>query len=310
MEGYLNLAIFFVSFVGIYSVLALGLNVQWGFTGLFNIGIAGFFAMGAYTTAIITTEPSVNHLGGFDLPLVVGLLAAMVTSGILAVFIGLITLNLREDYLAIATIGLAEIVRLLFKNLDWLSNGPRGIGGIPRPDAVEFFVLIAVVVAIVYVLLERARRAPWGRVLRAIREREDAALASGKNVPRFRLQSFVLGSMLMGLGGSLYAHFAGFIGPETFDPMFATFLIWVMLIAGGSGNNLGAIVGTLVVWALFTLTGIATREVPIEYATQAGALRMLLIGVFLIAILIWRPDGILPEAQAVARKARRDEAKQ
>lgn len=302
---------FVLAFAGIYAVMALGLNVQWGYAGQFNIGVAGFFAAGAYTSAILTTAPTDNHLGGFGLPIVLGLAAAMVVSGLLALLIGLITIRLREDYLAIATISLAEIIRLTLKNEDWLSNGTRGVFAIPHPfhgmpadeRNLAFFALVALVLAVLYVLLEQARRAPWGRVLRALREREAAALAAGKNVDRFRLEAFVLGSSVMGLGGSLYAHFAGFISPEVFEPMFGTFIIWVMLIVGGAGNGLGAILGALVIWWLYTFTSGLISFAPVQYATQLGALRVMLVGIVLIAILLWRPDGLLPEARDVGSGA-------
>ncbi|MFQ5939934.1 MAG: branched-chain amino acid ABC transporter permease, partial [Alphaproteobacteria bacterium] len=134
-----------------------------------------------------------------------------------------------------------------------------------------------------------------GRVLRAIRENEPAARAAGKNVMRFRLEAFVLGAVIMGLGGALYAHFFGFIGPEAFDPLFATFLVWVMLIAGGSGNNRGAIIGALVIWFVWSMTGIVTSRMPPELMTQAAALRPFLIGLLLQVILLVRPQGILKE---------------
>lgn len=304
---------FVLAFAGIYAILALGLNVQWGYTGQFNIGIAGFFAAGAYTSAILTTAPTDNHIGGYGMPIAVGLLAAMAVAALLALLIGLITIRLREDYLAIATIGLAEIIRLVLKNEDWLSNGTRGVFAVPHPfqqmPAAErnlaFFALMAAIVFAVYLLLERARRAPWGRALRAIRERETAALAAGKDVNRFRLEAFVLGSAVMGLGGGLYAHFFGFISPESFEPMFATFMIWVMLIVGGSGNARGAILGALVIWWLYTFAGSFINLAPVAYATQLGALRVMLVGAVLIAILLWRPDGLLPEARAVGEPQKR-----
>lgn len=303
MEGLISYLIFFLTLVGIYGLLALGLNSQWGYTGMLNLGIAAFFAVGAYTTAIITTAPTPMHLGGFDLPFPIGMAAAMVTSGILALVIGLITLKLRADYLAIASIGIAEIVRLFLKNATDLTNGVRGLPSIPRPLAglwpgnseLMFLLLVLVLVAGVYWASERAYRAPWGRVLRAIREREAAARAMGKNATAFRLQAFVFGSSIMGLAGAVYAHFVGFISPEAFDPLFATFLVWVMLIVGGSGNNRGALVGALVVWAIWTLTESAVQRLPEGMVTQAAALRTLLIGLFLQAVLILRPKGILPE---------------
>ena len=306
---------FVLAFAGIYAIMALGLNVQWGYTGQFNIGVAGFFAAGAYTSAILTTAATDNHLGGFALPIIVGLAGAVVVSGLLALLIGLITIRLREDYLAIASIGLAEIIRLTLKNEDWLSNGTRGVFAIPHPfqgmDAssrnLAFFLLVAAVLIVLYLLLERARRAPWGRVLRALRERETAAQAAGKNVDRFRLEAFVLGSAVMGLGGGLYAHFAGFISPEVFEPMFGTFIIWVMLIVGGAGNGKGAILGAFLIWWLYTFTTGLITLAPVKYATQLGALRVMLIGAVLIAILLWRPDGLLPESRDVGGEKKRKE---
>ncbi|GAB6053575.1 branched-chain amino acid ABC transporter permease [Magnetospira thiophila] len=297
MEGLFSYFVFFLSMAGIYAILALALNLQWGFTGQFNIGIAGFFAVGAYTGAIVTTLPTESHLGGFDLPFLVGVVAAMGVSGIVALLIGLVTARLRTDYLAIATIGIAEIIRHGLKNEDWLSNGVRGIPGIPRPVEGEwaFLALVLVFVVVVYGLIERARRSPWGRVLRAIRENENATLAAGKDVARFRLETFVVGSAIMGVGGALYAHFFGFISPEAFDPLYGTFLVWVMLIAGGSGNNRGAVLGAVVIWGLWSASEILTSQLPVEYVTQAGALRVLLIGVVLQVILLFRPEGLLPE---------------
>ena len=211
LGGVIEYGLFFLSFVGIYALLSLGLNLQWGLTGQFNIGIAGFFAVGAYTSAILTTAPSPHHLGGFGMPLVVGLIVAMVLAGLVAVLVGLLTVRLRTDYLAIATIGIAEIIRLGLKNEEWLTNGVRGIPGIPRPFAETlgqsdgvFLLVIVVLILMVYLALEAARRSPWGRVLRAIRENEDGVRAAGKHIERFRLEAFVVGSMIMGLGGALF----------------------------------------------------------------------------------------------------------
>ncbi len=297
MESLLDYGVFFLTMTGIYAILALGLNLQWGFTGQFNIGVAGFFAVGAYTSAIFTTPETASHLGGFDLPFPVGIAAAMLASGLIAVLVGWGTMRLRTDYLAIATIGIAEIIRHVLKNEDWLTNGVRGIPGISRPVESEAGLLAVVLafVALVYLLIERARKSPWGRVLRAIRENENAVMASGKDVSYFRLQAFVVGSAIMGLGGALFAHFNGFVSPEAFGPLYGTFLIWVALIAGGSGNNKGALFGTLVIWILWSGSEILTSRLPVEYVTQAGALRVLLIGIVLQVILLYRPEGLLPE---------------
>ncbi len=301
MEGGLAYAIFFLTFASVYAMLALGLNVQWGYTGMLNVGVAAFFAVGAYTSAILTTPASPDHLGGFGLPFWAGFIGAMVASGILAAGVGWITLNLRSDYLAIASIGIAEIVRLFLKNEEWLTNGVRGIAGIPRPladlpglEALKLLALALALVALVYWANERAYRSPWGRVLRAIRDNETATRAMGKNSLAFRVQAFCLGAAIMGLAGAYYAHFVGFISPEAFDPIFATFIVWVMLIAGGSGNNKGAILGAFVIWGVWSGSEWLTTRLPADFQTQAGAVRVLLIGVLLQVILASRPGGLLP----------------
>lgn len=320
MQGMLEYGMFALSIVGVYGILALGLNIQWGMTGLFNIGVAAFFAVGAYTSGIVTTPPTEAHLGGLDLPIPIGLVAGIVISGILAFLVGMITMKLRADYLAIATIGIAEIVRLVLKNESGLTGGVRGMPGIPRPfDELlggqfefAFLILMVAVVAIAYILVEKARRSPWGRVLRGIRENEDSTIAAGKDVIAARLQAFVFGSCLMGLAGGLYAHFISFISPDAFKPMLATFLVWVMMIAGGSGNNKGVLLGALVIWTIWSGTEMFTGELPAELATRAGALRILLIGVLLEIILVTRPEGLLSEAsdrhRAIRREAAQDDA--
>jgi branched-chain amino acid transport system permease protein len=316
LGGLLTFLVFFLTLAGIYAVMSLGLNVQWGFSGQFNIGIAGFWAVGSYTAAILTTGPSAFHLGGFGLPFVVGLAVAAVLSALLALLVGLLCVNLRTDYLAIATIGIGEIVRLILKNEDWLTNGVRGIPGIPRPfvehgrdvQQLLFLGVVLLTIVIVYVALERANRAPWGRVQRAIRENEPATMAAGKNVLRYRLEAFVLGSAIMGVGGALYAHFIGFISPEAFDPLFTTFVVWVMLIAGGSGNNKGALLGAFLIWAVWSGTQFATGYLPVELTARAGALRVLLVGVLLQVILLARPQGLLPERPPRPLPAQRTES--
>ncbi|MBM3484898.1 MAG: branched-chain amino acid ABC transporter permease [Alphaproteobacteria bacterium] len=304
ISGFLAYFIFFLTFVGIYGVLILGLNLQWGFTGQVNFGVAAFFMVGAYAMAIATTAPTDDHLGGFGLPFVVGLIIAMIISGALAFLVGIVTLRLRADYLAIATIGIAEIVRQFLKNEDWLTNGVRGIVDIRKPyegelggaEPLVYLAIVAVAVAIVFFALERLRKSPFGRVLRALRENEDTARASGKSIVSFQLQVFVLGSSIMGLAGGLYASFFSFISPEAFTNTIANFLPWVMLIAGGSGNNYGTMLGAFVIWVVWTVTDYVINQViPADMVTKAGALRLLLIGVLLQVILLFRPKGLLPE---------------
>lgn len=309
----------FFTFVGIYAILALGLNMQWGFTGQFNIGIAGFFAVGAYTSAILTTPESPWHVGGFQYPFLVGVAGAVIASALVGLIIGAITARLRTDYLAIATIGIAETLRLVIANEGWLTNGVRGMSNIDRPfsdffqaiglsSAMGSLIVVAVFLVGVYFLVERARRSPWGRVLRAIREDEPATAAAGKNIRRFRLEAFVVGSAIMGLGGALYAHYFGFLSPEAFLPLYGTFLVWVMLIAGGSGNNKGALLGAVVIWTIWSGSEfVMSAGLPEGYTGYAGPLRVILIGVLLQVILITRPEGILPEkAPPAIAKGRRD----
>ena len=313
--GILNYLVGFAIMAGIYAIFALGLNVHWGFTGLSNIGIAGFFALGAYTTAILTSPPpdaaqfedflfggNLAELGlldlGIDLWFFVGIAAAALVCGLVAVIIGSVTLRLNDDYLAMATLGVAESVRLFFLNEKWAANGSKGMYRIPRflDDWISaedydylYLIVVLVVLAALFVTVQRAIRSPWGRVLRAIREDEMTTSASGKNVFHFKLQSFVLGSVIMGVGGALFAHHVRFLSPLTFDPLLATFVIWAMLMVGGSGNNVGAVLGAFVVWGVWA----GTQFLPGFFSEPS--FRLLMIGVLIVAIMLVRPGGLLGE---------------
>ncbi len=315
-----GIAAYLVSFAimaGIYAVFTLGLNIQWGYTGLFNIGIAGFFCIGAYTSALITTpKPTgvyahyVHQLFGLNLPFIFGLMGAAIVCGIVAFLIGIPTLRLTEDYLAIATIGIAETVRLIFNNEQWLANGPRGLMGLPQPLQglispehynYIYLVIVVIMVVVIYFAIERAIRSPWGRVLRAIREDEVSASMSGKDIFNFKMQSLVFGSMVMGIGGALFAHYTKAISPDVFTPLYGTFIIWVMLMAGGSGNNKGAILGAYLVWAIWIGTKFLTDFLPYTLKARAPYIRFLLIGILLEIILIYRPQGILGEEKRISK---------
>ncbi|PIV20520.1 MAG: branched-chain amino acid ABC transporter permease [Deltaproteobacteria bacterium CG_4_8_14_3_um_filter_45_9] len=302
---------------GIYAVFTLGLNIQWGYTGLFNIGIAGFFCIGAYASALITTPmPTgiyaqyVHQIFGWNLPFVFGILGAALVCGFIAFLIGIPTLRLREDYLAIATIGIAETIRLVFNNEQWLANGPRGLMGLPQPlqEWIDpkhynyiYLVIVLLIMVIVYLLIERGIRSPWGRVLRAIREDEVSATMSGKDIFHFKMQSLIFGSMVMGIGGALYAHYTKAISPDVFTPLYGTFIIWVMLMVGGSGNNKGAILGAFVVWGIWTGTNFMTDLLPYTLKARAPYIRFLLIGILLEVILIYRPQGLLGEEKKISK---------
>jgi branched-chain amino acid transport system permease protein len=342
-SGHMAYLVSFVIVATIYAVIALGLNVQWGYTGLFNIGIAAFFAIGAFTTALVTTTAPTGVAAGFTqqafglgAPFLVGVVAAGVAAGVLALVVGGPTLRLRDDYLAIATIGIAEVVRLLFQNERWLANGPQPLRGIPQPLSclvrepmcawlptplqgffgplgprdynVVYLVIVALFGIVAYLVLERAIRSPWGRVLRAVREEEESAAMSGKDVARVKLQAFVVGAVIMGVGGALYAHYMVSIDYSHFDPLYATFLIWVMLMLGGSGNNRGAILGAFVIWGVWTGTAFlvdALRPALVVISPTLPArgpyLRLLFIAVLLLVILLYRPRGLIGEEKFVSR---------
>lgn len=319
----------FATTVAVLAILAIGLNVQWGYTGIFNFGLAGFFLVGAYTAAIVTKEPAstefVRYVGGYGdkldflpfldseewLPAPVGVLAAGAFSAALALLLAIPTLRLREDYLAIATIGVAEVLRRITIEEEGLVNGTRGLTGIPRPFgglvAPEDykFVILAISVALlafVYLLVDRGIRSPWGRVLRALREDELAASASGKNVFAFKMQAFVFGAAIMGMGGAIYAYQQGAISPDTFSHFFGTFIIWAMLIVGGSGNNQGAIVGAYMVWGFWSVTlQIQGYDLPDIIRTRVFFLRDFVLGALIVVMLLLRPQGLLPERPRVSR---------
>lgn len=313
LYGYGIYAISLLTVGGLYAIMTLGLNVQWGFAGLFNAGIAGFFAVGAYVSAILTKPAAAEHLGGYGLPIPVGIAAAMAVSAVIAWAIGRICIRLRSDYLAIATIGIAEILRLGLKNETWATNGPRGISAIPKafewlPEPwgkVAFMLLVLATVLVIYLALERAWRSPWGRVMTAIRDNEAAARAAGKDVEAFRLQAFVLGAALMALSGAYFAQYTKYFGPDSSDPASITFLVWVMLIAGGSANNRGAILGAFLLWVIWSgtqiITGWLPREITIlgntvsDVPVRAAYLRIFLIGLVLQIVLQRYSSGILPE---------------
>ncbi|ELZ53334.1 MULTISPECIES: branched-chain amino acid ABC transporter permease [Halorubrum] len=313
--------LFLVGLAGMYALLSFGLNAQWGFTGLINFSVAAFFGIGAYGSALMTASGS-PIAGGLD-PLV-GLVVALVVAFALALLIGIPTLRLRADYLAIASLGLAEVVRLIVLNERWLTNGSAGVRGIPGffegwpvlstfPEAMPGLrlevvpgspilletafwqaslnvLLVLGFAGATFFVLRRAHRSPWGRVLRTIRSDEDLARALGKNTYSFKMQSFVLGSLIMALAGVFYTHLNLYVGPGDLDPI-TTFYAWVAVILGGSGSNRGALFGGIVIVTIREGTRFLNDvALPIDPAP----LRLLLIGVVIVAVMRYRPQGILP----------------
>ncbi|WP_181173665.1 branched-chain amino acid ABC transporter permease [Mesorhizobium sp. B2-3-12] len=313
---------FFLTTALIFSLVTLGLNLQWGLTGLFNVGLAGFVAIGAYTSALLTTPDDPTRLGGFGLPILVGWIGAMVVGGIAAALTGMATLRLRSDYLAITTFGVAVVVQLVALNAQKLTGGPFGIGFIPRPFGglaetpllfnLSNLAVVCAVTLMAYLALEHLSRSPWGRVLRALREDERAAISLGKSARFYRVQAFAVGGAIMALAGAMQAHFTGFIAPDNYLPIL-TFQVWVMLIVGGSGSNRGAVIGSILVWAIWAGSGTLTSVFfPPEQQARAASLQIVAIGVMLCVILLIRPNGLFgdrPLRTRLGKRKRIDTAK-
>ncbi len=226
----LSYTLFFITVAAILSIATLGLNLQWGISGQFNAGVVGFVAIGGYTLAILTMPATERLLVQWNLPFAVALVGCLATSAAAALLVGLATLRLRSDYLAIATFGVASAIQLLANNLESLTGGSRGLVGIPRPFeslgaqgfAWAYGAMVLTILALCYAALQALLHSPWGRVQRAMREDESVCAALGKDVVRLRLSSFVLGSVFMGLSGALYAGFVGTTSPSEFLPILST----------------------------------------------------------------------------------------
>lgn len=291
--------VYLLTIAGIWGLLALSLNLQFGVTGLINLGQIAFFMLGAYGSTIVT------HPDLLGLPIPLGLAAGMLAAGVFAFMISLPTARLREDYWAIWTLAAAEILRLVFLN-QTLGNpymgASFGVSGIPRPlrelfttDGYGYFylALVAVILVIVWLIVHRITELPYGRALRAMREGDEMPLALGKNVPSLRIRAMFIGGLIAGLAGGLYVHFNAFVAPNYFMPI-ETFLVWVMVIVGGAGNYLGAIAGTVLIQVIYNSTRFLGDYLPID-ASVLASLRMIAIGVLIIAVLIYMPQGLIPE---------------
>ncbi|MBU2999048.1 branched-chain amino acid ABC transporter permease [Roseovarius nubinhibens] len=290
------------TYVGFFMILALALNLQWGIAGMVNFGIAGFYAMGAYVSGLLVAKLGV--------PVGIAIPAACVAGWVLGGAVALLSVRLREDFLAIVTLGVGEVIRLIVLNEDQITEGPRGLriegrpfGDLIGPELYPLFylLLVAVCVLLTYLVCERIRRAPMGRTLRAIREDDVVAEVLGKNVLMHRVLTFAIGGFFMGLAGALYAHYVQNISPEVFMPVVAMF-IWMSVIVGGAGNNRGILIGAGTVMIFLEGTRFIGDFTDFLDAEKMSAMRIILIGFLLIVTLRLRPRGLLPEPKFNVKK--------
>lgn len=392
----------------ISAITALGVNMQWGYAGLFNVGVVGFLALGGLAPVLISIEPvegsweaggprllialavaigtlalasqawkrlskwrglavavvllvgfivyrwlfdpaviaiegnnpaRYGNIGGLGLPVLLSWLVGGLFAAAAAWAVGKVALGLRSDYLAIATLGIGEIIVAVLKNEDWLARGVKNITSIPRPvpnevdlqnlpEFAEFansmglavttasgiwvklcYMLLFIVVLLVIILLaELALKSPWGRMMRSIRDNETAAEAMGKDVTARHLQVFVLGSAVIGVAGAMMITLDGLMAPVGYNPLRYTFLIWVMVIVGGSGNNWGAVLGSVLIWFLWIkaevwgpeLIGLLTTPLPdgdlkSHLLDSAAHMRYIAMGLVLLLVLRFAPRGLVPE---------------
>ncbi len=297
----------------IYALLSLALNIRYGQAGLPDFGIAGFFLIGAYASAITTAPPqALDVVGGGSLagnlqwhPFL-GILVSMLTCYFVALAIGFMSLRaIKGDFFAVATIGLAEVLRWIAINEHSLSRGPQGIKDIPGlfgTGITEFgreiylsFVLL--VLGIVVLAIRRLSITGFGRALRILREDETVAQSLGRNPRSYKLKAYALGGVIAGIAGSLWVHFAGAVQPSEFTPELS-FIVWACVIIGGRGNSIGVVLGTVLVIGFFEQ---ATRFLPSisGYPQALPALRMIAIGLMLLVMLRFRSEGLCPERLVV-----------
>ena len=401
----------------ISAIMSLGVNIQWGYAGLFNTGIMGFAALGGVAAVLVSMRPvpgalaaggwnlgltalaivgtigaalfvrdrvpgylrapaglltvavgyfvmrifldpasdaieaidpaAAGYLGGLGLPILVSWAVGGLFAAGAAYLVGKVALGLRSDYLAIATLGIAEIILAILKNENWLTRGVKNVTGIPRPIPDEralqaapwvqdlavrfgtdtttaasvvwrlgFALLFTIVLLVILWLAERALRSPWGRMMRAIRDNRDAAEAMGKNVTRRHLQVFVLGSAVVGVAGAMLVTLDGQFTPASYNPLRYTFLIWVMVIVGGSGNNWGAVLGGFLIWYVWVMAEPAGNALmaaltagmdPASWwrghlLAAAPHLRLFLMGLILLLVLRFAPRGLIPETSGAVRR--------
>lgn len=308
-----------LTFAGIYGLAAIGINVHFGWTGLLNFGHAAFMGIGAYTTVLLIPH-SLGREGvviSTGLPLPLAIILGLIASALLGLLLGLPTLRLRGDYLAIVTIAAAEIFRLLVRDFEDLTGGVYGIIQFSdslqnsRPDFITRFsenynissaqlwvgILTWSSIVIVLIILARLKKSPWGRALRAVREDEDAVRALGKNAVLLKLQSFMLGAAIGGLSGIFLVFNYGTVQASTFVPVL-TFYVWAALILGGVGSLGGPALGAVMFWVIIAGTDTISRflfESP--DGQQLAGVRFVIVGLLIMFCMIFKPSGILGDKE-------------
>lgn len=321
----------------IYGLLAVGLNVHFGYTGLLNFGHVAFFAVGAYTSALLTVPPpetveGAEYIFGLGLPmpwgLPISLGAAAVAGGILAALLGLTSVRLSSHYLAIATFALASVVTSVFRNAAWLTNGTFGLSKVPKlfrealgADGWQLFYLLfaAGLLVVTSLIVGRLAGSPFGRLLKGVRESEDAARMLGKDTNRVKLKSFIIGGAVAGLAGGVYAHYLGIVTPQQFISLI-TFLVWTAVLLGGAASNKGVIIGAFLLiffrestrfltslydWLLNLLPtalagGVqAMIEFLPDHPSFIPSLRFAIIGLLLILVIRYRPQGLMGDPHEI-----------
>lgn len=297
--GILDFFVHLGTMTGIYAILALSLNFHYGFSGLVNFGVVGFFAIGAYTSALVTNA---------GIPFLVGILLSGVAGALLGLVVALPTSKVSVQYWAITTLGVGEIVRLVVTNEEWLTNGSFGIAGIIQPLSsvipgklypLSYMGIVLIFLCSSLFLIKKLSNSPFGRNLKVIREDDELPLALGKSVFYLRVRAMAIGAMIAGIAGSLYAHYITFISPIDFMPT-VTFIIWGMVIVGGKGNVMGSVVGAVIIVLFYNSTRYVKDYLPISSAT-AASLRMVVIGMLMILVVLYKPKGLLKERKKTYR---------
>ncbi|KXA90484.1 hypothetical protein AKJ37_01865 [candidate division MSBL1 archaeon SCGC-AAA259I09] len=283
--------VYIITAIAYYSIFAMALNLEYGVTGLINFGHVAFFGVGAYTAGLLTRA-------GVSFPL--SLLAAMAIAGILGILIAIPTRKLNVHYWAIVTLGVAEVIRLILLSEEWIAKGPFGItipqafeGFITGNYPFDFMIVSVILVAITYVIMDRLVNSTHGSILKTIREDDDLPKAFGYTTSRYKLSSMGIGSAFAGMAGVLFAHHMQYLDPSSLLP-FLTFLAWIMIIVGGKGNMLGAIVGAVIMTIFYNSTRFLTRFLPGGYSVVAS-LRMITIGALFLLVLLFKEEGLIPE---------------